>query len=659
MYIHRKFFRLVCVVLFFVAIVLSLNTVLRRYQFESKDHYVDVVMTYDELSRLAIVGGKSMDTLLPEIKKRGVSSLLLREQRLKDYVDRGQASVFKGSDIINMFNIGTTNRYILNYLYTKTKVKANCYYIIVEKKADFSLIRDFMILEFGRDQVKRINLYNILEVFAEEEVLYDVGLGISDEQIQQVQSHQLTPVFMLKNSFRLNRSLVRQKFKSFVDSVPQSLVLFEGESVLGYPSFFEGIKNKFYDYNLILGVTEFSFQKGLHLLASQLSTKTLLVHDVSEKELEKQSKSPYILRYLRAAKERRVNVLLFHPFFHVYAQEGTFAFNLEMVSELVQELKSYNFDIKSASALQFDGYKPASQLEIFLLSTCLFFIFVLAISQVIAVRLQLFLLSYVFFVLLYYTSGMFGFFPIFKMGMAFLTAAFFPLMGIVILFPEEDSSQSSRYLSSLGFSAAILGLSLAASFFVMTFLSDPLYLMGIQRFVGVKTVFLIPILAIGLYFYLRPQRLHAAFYVFQRVFYSPLNTASLIAICFFMLVMLILILRSDHQFALPLPEIERKVRVFLETTFFARPRFKEFLIGYPFLMFSYYFVGRYFSRKWLWFFIVLGAIAPISVINSFCHVHTPLVISFYRSVLGLILGVFVGSIMIYFFRYFFKKTSVD
>ena len=65
------------------------------------------------------------------------------------------------------------------------------------------------------------------------------------------------------------------------------------------------------------------------------------------------------------------------------------------------------------------------------------------------------------------------------------------------------------------------------------------------------------------------------------------------------------------------------------------------MIGYPLLFLTFLYVDRGLSRNWVWFFNGLGSVALISMINSFCHLHTPLLVSTYRSVLGLILGVVV------------------
>jgi predicted lysophospholipase L1 biosynthesis ABC-type transport system permease subunit len=68
------------------------------------------------------------------------------------------------------------------------------------------------------------------------------------------------------------------------------------------------------------------------------------------------------------------------------------------------------------------------------------------------------------------------------------------------------------------------------------------------------------------------------------------------------------------------------------------------MVGYPFLFLAAvsFLRGR---TKWLWVFASLGAIAPISIFNSFSHIHTPILISMIRTVTGLVLGIMIGTIV--------------
>eukprot|EP01048_Picozoa_sp_COSAG05_P020846 COSAG05_NODE_3668_length_1918_cov_1.540957_2_plen_478_part_00 len=477
MFINQRFLKFFSIALFVLALVISLNCLVRRYQFEVKDHYMDVAMTYKDLHHLSVSGGLAMPDMLSRVKEKGLCSVVLQEMTIQDYVNDGRAVVFKGSELINMSNTGRSNRYILNYLHSKTRVKPDCFYLVIEKKVDFNRIRDFSILAFGREQVKQISRYNIVEIFAPEEDLYELGFGLSEQQISRVQGAGLHIISQLKNSYRLDRSLIRQKFLSFVDLVPNTLVFFEGDSILGFPGYLELIKNKFQDYNLMLGMTEFSSQKGLKQLAAYFPERTILIHDVPDKELEKQSRSKYVLRYLRATKERRVNVLLFHPLFHLYSEDSHLDVNLSMLGQLSDELRSFNFELKAVTPLQFQDYKSASALEIFALSVCLFFIFMLLLNVLKLIQIQSLILGFVLFLLLFYLAFVFDFFIYWKLAMAFFTACFFPLLGVIFFFPkEQDASQRYPFFVAIKFVVATLGLSLGAAFMVVTFLSASIFI---------------------------------------------------------------------------------------------------------------------------------------------------------------------------------------
>ena len=102
--------------------------------------------------------------------------------------------------------------------------------------------------------------------------------------------------------------------------------------------------------------------------------------------------------------------------------------------------------------------------------------------------------------------------------------------------------------------------------------------------------------------------------------------------------------------------LELMIRQFLEDVFFIRPRFKEMLIGYPALILGFWFLDRSFNRQFLWLFNALGVIAFSSLINSFCHFHTPVLISFYRSMMGVLLGV-LFAIAFYFVGLIFIKLA--
>jgi len=74
----------------------------------------------------------------------------------------------------------------------------------------------------------------------------------------------------------------------------------------------------------------------------------------------------------------------------------------------------------------------------------------------------------------------------------------------------------------------------------------------------------------------------------------------------------------------------------------ARPRTKEFLVGWPCLALFVYYVKNTNSNLFKWCFAVGSSILFASVMNSFCHVFTSVEIIYSRVVNGLIIGVIVS-----------------
>jgi hypothetical protein len=187
---------------------------------------------------------------------------------------------------------------------------------------------------------------------------------------------------------------------------------------------------------------------------------------------------------------------------------------------------------------------------------------------------------------------------------------------------------------------------LVAVIYCVSLYSDPMYLQNIVPFRGVKLALLLPVILVGLYFYCGERRVNSIFYVLRRVFRFPLTLSAFFVLFTAIVVILMYIFRSGNYFQLS--QFEASIRLFLEDIFLIRPRFKEFLIGYPALLFGFWFADQRF-KDMLWFLNSLGVIALASFVNSFCHFHTPVLISLYRSFWGLFIGCVVSIVFYYIY----------
>ncbi|RJQ08308.1 MAG: glycosyltransferase [Bacillota bacterium] len=101
--------------------------------------------------------------------------------------------------------------------------------------------------------------------------------------------------------------------------------------------------------------------------------------------------------------------------------------------------------------------------------------------------------------------------------------------------------------------------------------------------------------------------------------------------------------RSGDQPWLPVSDFEVTVRAWLDRAFYAQPRVKEFLVGYPALAIGSFlaWAGR---RAWLPLWAAAGGVGLVSIVNSFEHVRTPVVLTLVRTLNGAWLGLFVGLV---------------
>ena len=104
--------------------------------------------------------------------------------------------------------------------------------------------------------------------------------------------------------------------------------------------------------------------------------------------------------------------------------------------------------------------------------------------------------------------------------------------------------------------------------------------------------------------------------------------------------------RSGHTGGVPVPAIELKMRAFLEQVMYARPREKEFMIGHPAFFLMVMAVYKCAPRWWQFVLICGAVIGQGSLVQTFCHMRTPVVMSFVRALDGYAVGIIFGIVSV-------------
>jgi hypothetical protein len=209
-----------------------------------------------------------------------------------------------------------------------------------------------------------------------------------------------------------------------------------------------------------------------------------------------------------------------------------------------------------------------------------------------------------------------------RLFLAMVCALCFPL-GAIAFANKPLHSPLVKY-------AVTNAVTLLGGLIIASLLFDGAFMQRIVDIPLVKTVMLVPVLlSLGIVF---PIKTLGAFWR------RPLETRHIFILCVLLSIFVVLMVRAgntSNDWARP----DLGMRQWLESALSVRPRTKEFLFGQPLL-----FAGFASGNPWM---IWLGMIGQVSVINTFLHAHTPVVLSLIRVVYGTLLGGALGWVLAY------------
>jgi hypothetical protein len=189
-------------------------------------------------------------------------------------------------------------------------------------------------------------------------------------------------------------------------------------------------------------------------------------------------------------------------------------------------------------------------------------------------------------------------------------------------------------------SAVIAGLTLLGACVVAAAAQNPFTRVEILPFRGVKTAFILSWIGCILWLYRGVD--------WKQVMNEPVRRMDVALGFVACAIVAYFLIRTGNAGSAWKAGNEQFVRERLEELLFIRPRFKEFVLGYPLLLFGLHLRDE--SKDGPFgldarFWMAVGMIGPITTVNTFCHLHTPIVLAFWRSGMGWVLGMLLGSVL--------------
>ncbi|MGL5206145.1 MAG: DUF5693 family protein [Acidaminococcaceae bacterium] len=684
----------VLVIIMAIALLFSAFLNFQRHAVEQANRTVEMAMEYESIARMAHGEGVPEEKVLKMFKERGVTSLVLFDTTLQKLGDKGKVTVVTGSELMHAYHTNQIQNGVWRDLILKGKVMTNAAYV-TEGTSHLAMqdVEEDLVLRFGKDLVKVISESpKVIEVkgdtklaagdaYGEQKGILQMDLGLSSEELQLAKNLGFMVIARPINygqGYNMASAPEREQIDAFFNRLDKSGAKISafagsGKTILGYKQNLEYVADNLLKRDITLAMVENIVQlqfvplEGLVQMAELMDYKGARTYVIDKAEQKKLKVDEAVRRWALTDEERNIRINYVKTFLEPQDGKTLLQTNLDYVESITKSVEARNFSIGRAGV--FSEYKPDRLLFI----PIVFGIVAAGIiyfSQLIEINkkhqyLLLLIAGVLFCTIIIFTKGLLA-----RQVLALTAATVMPVLSLNFILNIWDNYHGSgKGLKSVIIAATwqlalAITISLVGASFVGAILGDVRFLMEIDIYKGVKLTFILPIL---LMFILCVKR-YSLFAggddcknVIARIenfLARPITLKIVFAMIAFAFVAWVFIGRSGHTAGVPVPDIEVKLRLFLEEMMLARPREKEFLVGHPAFYLAAFAVYNKYPRLLSVAFILAATIGQGSLVQTFAHMRTPIIMSYIRAIDGYLLGAAIGICVLVAFAIFYPYLQV-
>ncbi len=654
-------------VVLLVALLCALYVAAYRVHVESQARRVELVMDYSDFSALARSYGYNELQFLIALRRAGLTSLAVPEELGSGINLSSGAILAPGQTLIDTARLSPFGDPALTALARTGRISPAELYLIVYAPADLERYRTMIPLHLGNHAVRviRASLPAILAIRSQIDFFSSLGFGIPAAPLALVRDAHLLLVPRLQNDERFGALQIDRLLQSFTHRERVSTLVFFGlrNEVLGFPDHLDdtaaAIKAARYNFGAVETYDSSQVQKGNEGLAERLPAQTVRVQAISKTEQDKLDLRTIVARYLLGVRERNIRVVYLRPYLHVEGDLTPEGANVEMVRRIADGLRAQGFRLGRATPFRAFGANP---FEIVLVSLAVPAALLLLLDAL-GVRSRrwwywIFAADVVAIVAGYLVHhDLLG-----RKVIALLGAIVFAVAAVVAIAraftaPERQGTRAAL-MAGLRTTLIAGGVAVAGALVVVGLLSVPLTMIEIERFSGVKAVLVLPPLVVVLLYLFTPVFGRAPLGIGESA-RAPVRLYQLAVAVVLLGLALLYVSRSGNQSDVAPSSFELSLRSGLTTILGIRPRFKEFLVGFPLMMLLPALTLRHRAAAG-WLFALGIAVGTADVIDTFSHLHTPLVVSLIRLFNGAVVGCAIGAIAILLYRrYLSRRTAAE
>ena len=621
----KKQLKWVIYVVCFLSVIASISVGYDRHKVESSHKQYDIAVKYTDVLNISRQNKLSYKQVLQELKDIGVNVLLVTENKifcdepenLASFEAQGKATWYYGYDLINSNDESDIIKPEYTYIWCLDEYTKNNIYGYLNNKG-------YVVNEINYDN----KVY--LEVPYRKNVLTTIGVGFNEADMQKAAEYGYTicpQVASLSVKGDQGVSYMLERIEALPNLGP---IFFNDSDVTCYIT--DEIINLAKEHGI--GFVEFfsnkqtGFSKLVESTSSQFTDFNMYrLHTLADGELDKYEGANLFDRFELALTERSISYFLFKLPKKYMPSE-----NYDTLKETISEFRAIAaHEGYSQGGLTPVNFKAQNYIKTLLVGLAAIGVFILLCIEVNEEKLG-YLLG---------ALGVLGYAVLLKLNMRisvqlmalFITISF-PIYAMNLVYKCKSGSLIEVIK---GIVIVFITVMVGAISFVGT-MSRTEFALGIELFRGVKVSFLVPVVIVGIMYLYKEELLKIK--LLEKWIMMPITYLVVAIMGVFLVIFAIYIIRSGNSGGVS--EAQIQLRQMLKDIFGTRPRTKEFLIGYPIIMCLIYF-GKH---KLYIPLSVLATVGPVSVINTFTHTHTPLMISIKRSLWGVVVGFVIGLILI-------------
>jgi hypothetical protein len=634
-FINKKNISIISYILIGIALLCSFYLAVQRVNIEKGYDQVEVMVNLTELESLANANDYSVEELALKFKDRGVTGVLVKEISLGDLVRTGKIQFYQGKEV-------KLSPYVNQLASNIPLADANIIITIVDKKYE-EQIKEHLTYKlpgvqfFPGEITAAVVPVNLPNSDNEKELIYEdlkaIGVGFDYPLLKKITNTDINIIPQIRDWPKPTKESITFIAEEIKRIPNLSFILFNDKQVPGYPEkmmdLVEELKSSEGKVYAPIGIVEFFNQKGLTKLATLLNKETVRVHSIAANDMVNYDPQSAVERFELAVSERNIRAL-FVRFFDMDQPSTALEKNLSYIADLQESLENRGFSIGQVEQFKSPTY---SRLLIGLIGLGVIAggILVLVEKGWLRLSVVLGLLGILFWGALLLKNPILA-----RKLMALASVIVYPTLAFLVITGAKGRNVKDSILSLIKMSA----ISWIGAIFTVGLLADKLFMLKLDQFVGVKAAHVLPLLFIPILIFIfnanplkTVKNLLDQFISYR---YVLLAGITLIALAIY-------VIRTGNEGTALVSSLEEQLRTGLKELLGVRPRTKEFLIGHPFTLLILYF-GL--SQK-NWFLLLPAIIGQVSLVNTYAHIHTPLMISLIRSFHGLWIGIVLGIGLIY------------